>query len=229
VDARSYYQGLAGTRLKRCYDLAPPRVRQALEAEIEFVLRFAGSVSTALELGCGYGRVLRPLAARAHGVLGIDTSLRSLRMARDHLRGVKNCRVAAMDASHLALGADTFDIVVCIQNGLSAFHVDRREVVREALRVLRPGGTALFSSYAERFWPDRLEWFRIQADHGLIGEIDETATGAGDIVCRDGFRATTLRPRDFEGLVRGPGRSVVILEVDASSLFCVVRLEHEGR
>jgi 2-polyprenyl-6-hydroxyphenyl methylase/3-demethylubiquinone-9 3-methyltransferase len=133
-----------------------------------------------------------------------------------------------MDASRLALGADAFDIVVCIQNGLSAFQVDQREVVREALRVLRPDGTALFSSYAERFWPDRLEWFRIQADHGLIGEIDETATGAGVIVCRDGFRATTLGPRDFESLAQGPDRSVDILEVDQSSLFCVVRLEREG-
>jgi len=228
VDTRSYYEGLAGARLKRCYDLAPPRVRRALEAEIEFVLRLAAPDSTTLELGCGYGRVLAPLAARSRAVLGIDTSLPSLRMGWERLRGAGNCRVAAMDASRLALGAGVFDVVVCIQNGLSAFQVDQSEVVREALRVLRPGGTAFFSSYAERFWPDRLEWFRIQADHGLIGEIDEEATGAGVIVCRDGFRATTLGPRDFESLAQGPHRSVDIVEVDGSSLFCVVRLEPEG-
>lgn len=227
MNAKSYYEGLAGPRLKQCYDLAPPRVRQALEAEIEFVLRFTASDCTVLELGCGYGRVLEPLAARARGVLGIDTSLRSLRMAADRLESVGNCEVAAMDACRLALRANIFDIAVCIQNGLSAFKVDERQVVQEALRVLRPGGTAFFSSYAERFWPDRLEWFQIQADHGLIGEIDESATGGGVIVCRDGFRATTLGPSEFEALANGPGRSVDIREVDESSLFCVVRLDDD--
>jgi hypothetical protein len=35
----------------------------------------------------------------------------------------------------------------------------------------------LFSTYCERFWEERLKWFEIQAQHGLIGEIDYHATG----------------------------------------------------
>jgi hypothetical protein len=44
-----YARGLAGERLRRCYELAPDRVRRYLEAEIRFVLSRlapAGSPST---------------------------------------------------------------------------------------------------------------------------------------------------------------------------------------
>ena len=68
----------------------------------------------------------------------------------------------------------------------------------EALRVTRSGGNILFSSYAEQFWTERLNWFRQQADQGLLGEIDEKATGNGVIVCKDGFKANTVRPEEFK-------------------------------
>ena len=48
-----------------------------------------------------------------------------------------------------------FDVVVCIQNGISAFHVDRRLLIERAVRLARQGGQVLFSTYSERFWPDR--------------------------------------------------------------------------
>jgi SAM-dependent methyltransferase len=62
-----------------------------------------------------------------------------------------------MDASALALDDGVFDAVVCVQNGICAFGVDRVQLVREALRVARPGGLAMFSTYAEGFWSHRLD------------------------------------------------------------------------
>jgi len=101
-------------------------------------------------------------------------------------------------------------------------------LAREALRVTRPGGLALFSSYAASIWEERLEWFRIQARHGLIGEIDEAATGSGTIVCRDGFRATTFGPEQFEDLCRALGISGRIAEVGGASVFCEIRKPVHG-
>lgn len=223
-DTGNYYQALAGARLKQCYDVAPPRVQQALDAEVSYVSEYASPGSIVLELGCGYGRVLKTLATRARVVVGVDTSMRSLQMARDYLGGLRNWRVAAMDAANLALGDGSIDVAVCIQNGLSAFKVDPRRVVEETLRVVRPGGTALFSSYAARFWDSRLEWFRIQADHHLIGAIDESLTGAGVIVCEDGFRAATFGQEDFENLADGLGAALKVVEVDNSTVFGVMRV-----
>jgi hypothetical protein len=90
------------------------------------------------------------------------------------------------------------------------------------LRVTRSGGRVLFSSYSERFWKDRLEWFRIQSQHGLIGEIDDDATGDGVIVCKDGFKASTFSPDDFISLTSNFEIEPIITEVDGSSLVCEI-------
>lgn len=215
-----YSKKLSSERLRLVYELAPPRVRQYLEAEIQFVLDHITPGALLLELGCGYGRVLNGLSAKNPRLFGIDTSVESLQMAFESKSN--NCApiLLAMDSVELGFRDGCFDLVACIQNGISAFKVDQEQLIREALRVTRSGGRVLFSSYSERFWPDRLEWFRIQADHGLLGEIDEEATGNGVIVCKDGFRATTIGPEDFRELTSRIGVTHTIIEVDGSSIFC---------
>jgi len=217
-----YSQKLAGLRLKRCYDIAPPRVQQYFEAEIEFVLSKIRPQDRVLELGCGYGRILKKLARQARFVVGIDTSEESLEFGRGQLADSLQVRLLQMDAIQMAFPDNAFDVTVCIQNGISAFHVDKLALLRESLRVTRPGGRVLFSSYAEAFWPDRLHWFRLQAAAGLVGEIDEAATGHGVIVCQDGFTATTVIPDEFRTLCSRLGYQPILHTVDASSLFCEI-------
>lgn len=221
----SYYSTtLSAQRLKSCYDLAPPSVQRYLAAEIAFVRQRCHGSGRVLELGCGYGRVLRELAGSVSWLLGIDTSFPSVVMARAYLGGVDGVTVAVMDAVNLGFASGSFDLVCCVQNGISAFHVDQRALVREAVRVTRSGGTVLFSSYAQEFWEDRLDWFRIQARHGLVGEIDETATGAGVIVTTDGFTATTVSEEQFRDLAQGLGRSTTVQTVAGSSVFCEIEV-----
>ncbi len=217
---RYYTDKLSADRLRRCYEIAPPRIWRYLRAEIEHVLSRIESGDAVLELGCGYGRVLGEIAQKAGRTVGIDTSFESLSLAGIYLGGRPNLGLIGTDAAALGFRSDVFDVVVCIQNGVSAFGVDRRKLIKESLRVARPDGTVLFSSYAEEFWQHRLEWFRLQADEGLLGEIDEEKTGDGVIVCRDGFRATTVGAGEFRELTRGLGADVRIIEVDSSSLFC---------
>lgn len=157
-------------------------------------------------------------------MLGIDTSRDSLLLARRLLRDEPRCHLARMDAVTLAIRDHELDLVVCVQNGIAAFGVDPRKLMGEAIRVTRRGGAVLFSSYSPSFWDDRLAWFRIQADHGLIGELDPDATRDGVIVTRDGFEARTLGPEEFRALAEGFGRVPRITEVDESSLFCEIEV-----
>jgi SAM-dependent methyltransferase len=217
-----YADRLNAERLRRCYELAPARVKRYLDAEIDFVLGHVRSGDRVLELGCGYGRALEPMLGRAGVVVGIDNSTASLAMAAG--RGC-DWRLVAMDAGDLGFLDRSFDVAYCVQNGISAFGVDRAHLIAEATRVTKTGGKALFSSYAQGFWPQRLEWFRIQAAHGLLGEIDEEATKDGVIVCKDGFRAETVGPDEFERLAASTGFPAEIVEVDGSSVFCVISVD----
>lgn len=215
-----YADNLSGSRLKECYEIAPPRVRQYLEAEIRFVRERLEPGDIVLELGCGYGRVALELAKVAPRIVGIDTSVESLDLARKTAGVGSTCQFVEMDALDLQFPDHEFDVVVCVQNGICAFGVDQLRLIGEALRVTRPGGRVLFSSYSDRFWKHRLRWFELQAERGLVGEIDYESTGRGIIVCKDGFRAGAMSSEGFESLCSRTGIVPVITEVDASSVFC---------
>ncbi|MHC4415372.1 MAG: class I SAM-dependent methyltransferase [Planctomycetota bacterium] len=223
-----YADILSGQRLRRCYEIAPPRIQRYLEAEISFVLEHVEPSDAVLELGCGYGRVLQRLLGHLRLVTGIDTSPESLRLARELLGDDPSYQLHEMDALELGFADGEFDVVICIQNGICAFAVDQRRLLGETLRVTRPGGTVLLSSYSRRFWADRLEWFRRQADEGLIGPIDEQGTGDGIIVCTDGLRLSALGPDEFTQLTRACGVVAHITEVDGSSIFCVIEATREA-
>ncbi|MBL7073812.1 class I SAM-dependent methyltransferase [candidate division KSB1 bacterium] len=217
-----YNDKLSAERLKRCYEIAPPRVRQYLKAEVNYVLRKIRPGDMVLELGCGYGRILSRLAQKSGWVIGIDTSLASLLLGRGMYHIVSKFHLLNMSAVQLAFRDRIFDRVICIQNGISAFHVNQQDLIRESIRVAKPGGTVLFSSYSDKFWKDRLEWFQLQSEAGLLGEIDRKKTRRGLIVCKDGFTATTVQPHRFLSLTAELNVDARIVEVDESSLFCEI-------
>lgn len=220
-----YSEKLSAVRLRRCYEIASPRVQRYLRAEIEYVMKKIQPGDNVLEPGCGYGRVLEFLCSKAHDVYGIDNSISSLKLAKETLRDISNCHLCLMDAVALGFRNDFFDSVLCIQNGISALGVDPHDFISECVRVCRPGGTVMLSSYSDKFWPDRLNWFNRQIQEGLLGEIDFDKTGNGVIVCKDGFKATTVSPDDFLSLVSQLGLSADIVEVDNSSVFCEILVE----
>ncbi|MCX6164477.1 MAG: class I SAM-dependent methyltransferase [Ignavibacteriae bacterium] len=216
-----YYKDfLSADNLKRCYDIAPKRVKQYLDAEINYVL---GKISTGdfvLELGCGYGRVVSELAGKANKVIGIDNSPSSILLGKKLFGNINNCSFELMNAINLNFADSTFDVVVCIQNGMSAFHIDKRELILEAIRVTKSEGLVLFSSYSDKFWEHRLEWFRLQSNSGLIFEIDFEKTREGNIICKGGFTATTINEEEFRKLIFDiRGIDYRTCEVDSSSVF----------
>src|SRR5215472_12828916 len=96
----------------------------------------------ALEIGCGPGRLMRPLSRHFAEIHGVDVSDEMIRLARERLRGVPNAHPHATDGASLAQFAHaSFDFVY----SYAVFqHIPSREVVfqymRETCRVLKPGG-----------------------------------------------------------------------------------------
>ena len=217
---KSYYSDkLSAEKLRQCYQIAPPRVKHYLNAEIQHVLDKIKPSNIVLELGCGYGRVLQELCKKSRKVIGIDISKTSLELAKKLLKGNLNYQLFQMDVINLEFPNNFFDIVICIQNGISAFNVDKKDLIKEAVRVTKKKGLVLFSSYSDKFWEERLNWFILQSKAGLIGEIDLNATRNGIIVTKDEFKATTIRLTDFTSLTSKLNIDLKVEEIDNSSIF----------
>ena len=154
-DKTYYAKNLSADRLRLIYEIAGPRVRGYLQAEIDHLAGLIQPGDRILELGCGYGRVLAPLAAIAGQGWGVDISLNNIEMARAEHPGLN---LAVMDAADLEFEDGVFDLVFGVQNFISACKVPPQTLLKEALRVAEPGGRVMLASYAAEFWPHRLEW-----------------------------------------------------------------------
>ena len=219
----AYYKDrLFADRLLKCYQMAPSRIVQYLDAEIQFVIANVRGADLVLELGCGYGRVLKAVSSSVSMIVGNDVSKASLELAKSYMKPHRNYGIVQMDASNMSFHPCVFDVVFCIQNGISAFGVDKTRLVAESIRVTKDGGLILFSSYSPKIWKDRLKWFRQQSQTGLLGQIDAEKTRNGNIVCKDGFRAATVSGGEFVELFGAFGLDASIIEVDESSIFCKV-------
>jgi len=101
------------------------------------------------DFGCGGGLLARPLAESGARVLGLDLSAASLVQAREHVSG----SFVRADAQRAPLADASVDVVL-LADVLE--HVpDCTAVLREAARVLRPGGAA-FVNTLNRTWRARL-------------------------------------------------------------------------
>ncbi|MFA0889091.1 MAG: class I SAM-dependent methyltransferase [Synergistales bacterium] len=219
---KNYYaDSLNSANLFQVYETGIERVRRYLDEEIEFVRKNLHGRERILELGAGYGRIMKKLAPHAGSIVGIDISEDSIAFGKEYLKNTPNCSLLTMDGHRIEF-SDEFDVVICLQNGLSAMKGNPLNLVRRSMAALTPGGKAYFSSYSRRFWEVRLAWFLEQASRGLLGEIDMEKTGDGKIVCRDGFTATTFSASDLAELGEKIGCAYHIEEVDESSLFLVL-------
>ncbi len=137
------------------------------DAEVEAALsRHApDGAESLLDIGTGTGRILEILAPKVAWAQGIDLSRDMLGVARASLdrAGVRNCTVREGDMYRLPLPDDRFDMVTVHQ--VLHFADAPERVVREAARVLKPGGRLLIVDFS----PHDLEYLRNEHEHRRLG------------------------------------------------------------
>lgn len=125
-----------------------------------------------LDVGTGTGRMLEIFGPRIGRAVGVDLSREMLAVARVNLEraGLRNCTLRQADMYQLPLAGRAFDAVVIHQ----VLHYAERpgQVVAEAARVLRPGGTLVIVDFA----PHELEFLRGEHAHLRLGFADAEIT-----------------------------------------------------
>lgn len=155
----------------------------------------------ALEIGCGPGRLMKPLAERFGEIHGVDVSDEMVAIARRRLNEIPHAHAHAGSGADLRQFADeSFDFIY----SYAVFqHIPSKEVVlsylRDAARVLKPGGLM-------RFQANNLEAERTAAEtwHGCSLEPEDVRAYAREFGLRL-LALEAIRTQYMWVTVRKPG------------------------
>lgn len=112
---------------------------------MHFINKFAAAGCSIIELGAGTGRYSVALAKAGHNVTAVELAEKNFELLVENGRGVKSLTALHGDALDLSRFADdSFDLTLVFG---PMYHVydeaERMTVLREAVRVTKPGGVIL--------------------------------------------------------------------------------------
>jgi SAM-dependent methyltransferase len=108
-----------------------------------------------LEVGCGAGTDLVRFARGGAIVTGVDISSSAIALARQNFEQQKlQADLREADGERLPFPAATFDLVYA--HGVVQYTASDQALVAECIRVLKPGGEAIFQVYNRVSWLNAL-------------------------------------------------------------------------
>lgn len=109
-------------------------------ADVRFCERIFDTPGRVLDLGCGTGRLAKPMIARGHRYVGVDLSDEMLATARAANPEAEFLRANLVDLA--GVPDASFDYAACLFSTLGMIRGDenRRAALRSCHRILKPGG-----------------------------------------------------------------------------------------
>jgi len=131
--------------------------------EVDFVMQF--EPKTALDAGCGFGRVGIELTARGVDVVGVDLDPDLLERAK---RRAPELDWRLADLATMDIGRK-FDVVVVAGNVIGFVDAtDRADAVQNCARHVAPGGWLIMGNQLKSSWPTIAELDEWCASEGLV-------------------------------------------------------------
>ncbi len=128
----------------------------------------SGSILRVLAVGCGNGNSVLELW-RLRGdlrIVGVDRSMEMLRQAHQATRSIDDVSFVAADSQYFPFAADQFDTIIA--QGIYDALTERPAFLREARRILRPGGRLIMLDPAAGAFPFDAIW---RAPRSAIGVL----------------------------------------------------------
>jgi ArsR family transcriptional regulator len=150
---------------------------------------------TAGDLGCGTGQLTQTLAPFVRQVIAVDASAAMLRAARARVGDLHNVEIRRGELETLPLSDGVLDVAFLVL--VLPYVAEPEEVIREAARVLRPGGRLLVTD----LMPHERAEYRQTMGHQWQG------FGESDLIgwMKDaGFRDARYHALPPEGQAKGP-------------------------
>lgn len=164
---------------------------------------------TALDFGCGVGRLSGPLAERFSRVVAVDVAPSMLERARE--MDISGGRIDWVLNEAPDLSFQPEDSIDLVYTSLVLQHLPRElalSYVREFVRVLRPGGVAVMQ-VASRTTPSVKGWAFRHLPPALLGWAQKTL-----LRYPAPMLMTALTRADIEAVVRPMGAAVVDVQED---------------
>ena len=121
----------------------PEKIKEATDITLMWLRKCLGihPMDTYLEIGCGVGRVGQALAPQVHRWIGCDVYEAMLGYAKNRLASHNNVDLVPINGFDLSPIPDaSVDAVYCTVVFMHLQEWDRFNYVREAYRILKPGG-----------------------------------------------------------------------------------------
>ena len=169
--------------------------RASGERDVQLVLQGVPEIlerhQSVLEIGCGTGRLLEPLAGHFEQVFGVDVSGEMVRRGRQRLAHLPQVHFVEIDGlGRLPFRDQSFDF--CFSY-ITFHHIPIKSVVRsyirETQRVLKPAGVA--------------RWHFFGRPAGMLASIREAVTH------KDTWRGCKFTLREIRDAVRAAGFEIV--------------------
>jgi SAM-dependent methyltransferase len=198
--------------------------------------------ATVLDVGTGYGgtlfRALGPVGASGR-VVSIDVNEDCIDWTRNEIakRGITNAEVFRMNARAMDFADANLDAVIAGLVGLDEDYdfnagkpIDGAPMIREILRVLKPGGRASISDW---LWQDDNEWMgelvrRYVPGCRKRGYSRGTTQGQIDLLAGVGFEDVQVTTVEGRYTFDDPAEWMAVLKLQWAEELDQIRAQPEG-
>jgi SAM-dependent methyltransferase len=184
---------------------------------------------TAIEIGCGPGRLMAALSGEFGRLLGVDVSGEMVALARENLRDVPHAEARQGSGADLR-GFSDDSVDFCYSYAVFQHIPDKtvvRNYLREVCRVLKPGG--IFKGQLSGLPQTRQDGEEPAAVSGWSARAATATPAAEQRVAVDTWCGVSFRPEEIAAFAAGHGMQLLAMDgFDTQYLWVTWRKPWQG-